>query len=213
MTPVGMVIDDQPRDVIAPQSTAVASNMLPLFRSEAQARLLAWLLLVPTREQSINSLADVAGIAQPNVLKEANRLVRAGLLAERRVGPARLVRANVESPYYEALVVLLARSLGPSTLIPQMLAPVQGIEQVVIVGPWAERYLGRPGPPAENLDVVVIGTPEPQVLHDARHELEGRLGIPVRLTALTPQEWAAGASKFVRTVKEGPFVALADTTA
>lgn len=43
--------------------------MLPIFCSEAQARILAWLLPHPDREQPIATLAAVAGTAEPNVLR------------------------------------------------------------------------------------------------------------------------------------------------
>ena len=87
--------------------------MLPIFRSEAQARILAWLLLGPDREQAIATLA-IAGVAQPNTLREVNRLLDAGLLRERRAGNTRLVAANVDSPYFLPLVQILGRSYGPA---------------------------------------------------------------------------------------------------
>lgn len=92
--------------------------MLPIFRCEAQARILAWLLPHPDREQPIATLAAVAGTAQPNVLREVNRLVQSGLLHKRRAGRARLVSANTSSSYYPALVDLLDRAYGPARAVP-----------------------------------------------------------------------------------------------
>lgn len=83
---------------------------MPNFRSEAQARILAWLLLVPDREQPIATLAPAAGVAQPNTLFEANRL-EGGLLRERRASNTRLVAANTASPYSEPQVQILGRGL------------------------------------------------------------------------------------------------------
>ena len=63
-----------------------APALLPVFRSEAQARILAALLLDPSREASIADLARLGGIRPPNALREVNRLIGAGLLKDRRGG-------------------------------------------------------------------------------------------------------------------------------
>ena len=60
---------DKVRHVYSP-----APALLPVFRSDAQARILAALLLDTSRELSIADLAGLAGIRPPNALREVNRL-------------------------------------------------------------------------------------------------------------------------------------------
>ena len=187
-----------------------APALLPIFRSEAQARVLAWLLLEPSREQPIAQLAQVAGVAQPNVLREVNRLVDAGLLTERRAGNTRLVRANTESPYFEPLVAILARSYGPASVVPQVLGDVPGVEQVVLIGSWAERYLGTPGPPPRDVDVVVVGDADRRRLRAANRELEERLGQPVQVTRVPAVEWANATTGFAQSATSKPHVVVVD---
>lgn len=184
--------------------------MLPIFRSEAQARILAWLLLNPEREQPISHLARVAGVAQPNTLREVNRLVTAGLVMDRRAGNARLVRANTTSPYFHALVAILTRAYGPATIVPEVFADLPGVERVLLIGSWAERYQGTPGEPPRDLDIVVVGTPDRRLLRAANRELEERLNQRVQVTPVTPSEWEEATSAFVRTAKERPHVVVAD---
>jgi DNA-binding MarR family transcriptional regulator len=50
---------------------------------------LAWLYLHPGREYTATELATRFGIALTTVLREANRLVEAGLIRDRTVGRAR----------------------------------------------------------------------------------------------------------------------------
>lgn len=180
--------------------------MLPIFRSEAQARILAWLLLAPEREQPIASLAPVAGVAQPNTLREVNRLVQSGLLRERRAGNTRLVAANRASPFYEPLVQILGRAYGPAHAIPEELADVPGIDRAVIVGSWAQRFHGEPGPPPRDVDVVVVGTPDRRALRRANARLEDTLGVPVQLTVVPPEEWEEQTSGFVQDVRSRPHL-------
>ena len=121
--------------------------LLPIFRSDAQARILAALLLDPSREASIADLAGIGGIRPPNALREVNRLIGAGLLKDRRVGRTRLVSADVASPYHQPLVQILSRSFGPVLVIGDELAVVPGIEQALIFGSWAARFPRRPVSP------------------------------------------------------------------
>ncbi len=188
--------------------TTSPAVMLPIFRSEAQARILAWLLPHPDREQPIATLVPIAGTAQPNVLREVNRLLQSGLLNERRAGRARLVSANTNSPFYAPLVELLDRAYGPAELIPTALATVPGIEQVVIVGSWAHRYHGEQGPPPRDLDIVVVGTPDRRALRRANATLEDTLGLPVQIIVVTPQEWDTAPSGFLQEVQHRPHLTV-----
>jgi predicted nucleotidyltransferase len=185
---------------------------MPIFRSDAQARILAWLLLAPEREQPIASLVPIAGVAQPNILREVNRLVEAGLLRERRAGHTRLVAANTSSPYYQPLVQILGRAYGPAQAVPEELTDVPGIDRAVIVGSWAQRFHGEPGPPPNDVDVVVVGAPDRRALRRANARLEERLGVPVQITVVTPEEWDEKSSVFLADVQQRPHLTVLDST-
>ncbi|MEV8374850.1 winged helix-turn-helix domain-containing protein [Kribbella sp. NPDC056861] len=185
---------------------------MPIFRSEAQARILAWLLLVPDREQPISTLAPVAGVAQPNTLREVNRLVEGGLLRERRAGNTRLVAANTSSPYFEPLVQILGRAYGPGVAVPQVLAEVPGIERAIIIGSWARRFQGEAGPPPNDVDVIVVGSPSPRALRRANAQLEEQLGVPVQLIIVTAEDWAEQPTGFLQTVHSSPHLTVLDNT-
>ncbi|MDX6253524.1 MAG: hypothetical protein QOF10_6884 [Kribbellaceae bacterium] len=185
---------------------------MPIFRSDAQGRILAWLLLSPEREQPIATLVPVAGVAQPNVLREVNRLVEAGLLRERRAGNTRLVAANTTSPYYEPLVQILGRAYGPASVVPEELGSVGGVERAVIIGSWAQRFQGEPGPPPNDVDVVVVGRPNGRSLRRANAQLEERLGVPVQITVVTPEEWDKPTSRFLQEVQHRPHLTVLNST-
>jgi len=70
------------------------SLLAPVLRSETQARLLAAVLLHPDREASIADLARETGSDPGNLHAEVERLVQAGILADRRAGRTRLLRAG-----------------------------------------------------------------------------------------------------------------------
>jgi predicted nucleotidyltransferase len=181
---------------------------MPIFRSEAQARILAWLLLDPDREQTIASLVPVAGVAQPNTLREVNQLIRGGLLRERRAGNARLVSADTSSPYFQPLVQILGRAFGPAQMVPEELADIEGIDKALIVGSWARRFHGEKGPPPVDVDVVVVGSPDRRALRRANARLEERLGTPVQITVVSGDEWEHADSGFLRDVQGRPYLSV-----
>lgn len=174
---------------------------MPIFRTEAQARILAWLLLDTTREQPIATLTDIAGVTQPSVLREVNQLVLSGLLVERRAGNTRLVRANVDSPYFDPLVSILLRSFGPVDVVPDELGDIEGISEAHIVGSWARRFHGDAGPPPADLDVIVVGHPDRRAVRRAASALERRLQLPVQITVVGDHEWSAAESAFLQHVQ------------
>jgi predicted nucleotidyltransferase len=181
---------------------------VPFLRSDAQARILAELLLDPEREATITELGVVAGIAQPNAGREVDRLVQAGLLRERRVGRARLVSADPTSPYLEPLAQILARSYGPVRVIGDALAGVPGVVSAVIFGSYAARYQGEPGGQPRDVDVLVVGEPPGRDLRRADARIEEQLGVPVQIAVVTESAWAESGSGFLREVRSRPTIPL-----
>jgi predicted nucleotidyltransferase len=187
-----------------------ASALLPIFKTEAQARILAWLLLDPEREQPIAHLDAVSRVSQPSTLREVNRLVQSGLLTERRAGNTRLVRAAVDSPFYAPLVTILMRTYGPASVVTEELSNVAGIERVILIGSWAARFLGEEGPPPRDVDVLVVGKPDGRALRAVNRVLEERLAQPVHITTVPASEWESRATGFLTDVLQRPHVVVDD---
>jgi DNA-binding transcriptional ArsR family regulator len=184
--------------------------LLPIFRSEVQVKILSWLLLHPEREESITSLAERLEVPWATVQRELGRLIGAGVLAERILGRARLLSANTESPYYHALSQIIGYAFGPAVLVAEAFDGVPGITKVMIIGSWAERYLGTPGPPPRDVDVVVVGDPARRLVRRLNEELEARLGRPVQITVTPTAEWREAKTGFVREVLARPYMVVVD---
>lgn len=185
-----------------------ASPLLPVFRSRLQGDLLARVLPDPDAEHSLTELAERIGASVATVQREVARLEQAGIVVSRRVGRTRLVSANPRSPVYEPLTRLVVVSFGPALVIAEELADLSGIEQAYLFGSWAARYDGQPGPAPADVDLLIIGSPERDAVHDAALRAEERLGIPVNATMRSSQAWHAAEEGFIRTVQGGPVVPL-----
>ncbi len=76
---------------------------------------------------------------------EAERLVHAGLLTDRRLGRSRLLQANTSARITRPLTELLMATYGPQLVVADEFADVPGAKQVVLYGSWARRYRGELG--------------------------------------------------------------------
>lgn len=185
-----------------------ASPLLPLLRSRVQGDLLALLYLNPDEEFSVTDAAARIGASVKSVHHEVARLVESGLLVDRRVGTSRLVRAAQDSVLTKPLTDLLAVTYGPRPVITRLLSGVEGILAGFIYGSWAARYLGDPGPPPGDIDVLVVGDADPDDLDDLAREAESVLGREVNIRRVRPETWSAQHDPFVVTVRSRPLLDL-----
>jgi len=143
-----------------------APALMPIFRSQHQAALLAWLLLHPENEYTLTELAKKLDVPLTTLQREAQRLVVAGLLQDRNVGRSRLLRANPSNRAAVPLTQLLEVTFGPETVIGEEFNFTKA-EHVLIFGSWADRYRGTPGPPPHDVDVLVVGDLDRADVYDA----------------------------------------------
>jgi hypothetical protein len=87
---------------------------------------------------------------------------------------------------------------------------VPGLDAASIFGSWAARYHGQPGPPPNDLDVLVIGQPSRTQLDEAADRAERRLDIPLNPTVRSRSGWNASADPLVRQIKSSPVVWVLD---
>jgi predicted nucleotidyltransferase len=189
-----------------------APPLLPILRSQLQGELLAAVLLTD-REHSVSELATMLRAPVPTVAREVARLVGAGLFASRRVGTARLVSAGRTSPLAGPLTELIARSFGPAAVLAREFTSVADVDRIEIFGSWAARFRGEPGPPPGDVDVLVVGSPDPDDVHDATDRAEQALGREVNVVVVERDRWKTSKDAFLKHTRSAPRVAVlaADT--
>ena len=188
-----------------PGMRSEAPALMPIFRSQHQAALLAWLLLHPEHEYTLTDLAKKLDVPLTTLQREAQRLVAAGILQDRTLGRARLLRANMSNRSAAPLTQLLAVTFGPETVIGEEF-DLTNAARVLIYGSWAERYHGTPGPAPNDVDVLVVGNLERADVYDAADRAQARLGMQVNPVMRTPEQWANDADSLVLQIKASPTV-------
>jgi len=188
-----------------------APLLLPLFRSRGQARLLARVFLHPDERLSLNQLARELGIDAATVQREADRLEEAGILTSERVGRARLVRPNENSPFHAELAALVFKAFGPVPVLRDRLKGLAGVEEAFIYGSWASRYAGERGEPPGDIDLLILGKPDRRELARLCREASEELGFEVSPTVLSPEDWESDATGFIRSIKAQPLISLSES--
>lgn len=177
---------------------------LPLFRSDTQAALLSALFL-SKEGLSTQDLSARLGIPYSTIHREISRLLKSGLVTEERVGNYRFFAPNRVSPFYPPLHDLLEVLSGPIPLLRKELALIPGIEWVALFGSWAQRLLGKAGNAPQDVDVLVVGSPDVRQVNRACSAVSKNLGWEVNPVILTPREWVEE-TPFLRQVRRGGLV-------
>ena len=181
-------------------------NATPLFRTEAQFRLLGELFTNPELEVTVGELGHRVELPQATVSREVARLADAGLLRVRREGNRTLVTAKMDASIAPDLRSLLGKLYGPPAVIRAALGSMHGVTKAVIFGSWAARWKGTPGPPPRDVDLLVIGDVDYGQVWSMAAEVSRRLGIDVNPTIRARNEWENDTSGFAQEVKTGPLV-------
>jgi len=94
------------------------------------------------------------------------------------VGRTKLVQADREAPFYLPLRDLVVIVLGPAQVLGEELAGLDGVSAAAIFGSWAARALGEAGSSPVDIDLLVIGRPDRDDLHE--HAAPALLGVCYR---------------------------------
>jgi predicted nucleotidyltransferase len=127
-----------------------------------------------------------------------------------RFQTARVVRPNTEHWLFPELRALLLKAYGPVEIVRSLLADEPGVSCAYLFGSWAARYEGQWGEPPEDIDVLVVGEVPLRRAEELEAEAEVKIGQPVQLTVVPPEEWRIGTTGFVRTVRQRPLVPILD---
>lgn len=182
-----------------------APPVFPIFRSRTTTAVLA-LTYVGDGEYSVADLARAAQTDTGTMAREVSRLEMAAVVRSRRVGRTKLVTANRNAPFYRPLRELATIVLGPAQVLGAELAGLQGVDGAAIFGSWAARVSGEPGPSPVDIDLLVVGRPDRDDLHDAVGRAHERLGREVHVVVVSPRQWESGNDAFLAELHTRPLV-------
>jgi predicted nucleotidyltransferase len=153
---------------------------------------------------SLSELAKRTGNSMGGVHKDVERLETSGLVISTTSGRSRLVEPDRSSPVYSELRGLLTKSMGPEPLLREALTAIDDIHEAFIFGSWADPDQMAP----HDIDLMVIGDPDPGQVYDAVSAVEAEVGRPINVVLRSEDEWAGTDGAFERAVRSRPRIRL-----
>jgi DNA-binding transcriptional ArsR family regulator len=185
-----------------------APALFPVFRSTAQAEILAATLLHPDREQTVTDMSRQLEIPLATVSDEVARLVDARILTARKVGRSNLLRANPDNRLVSPLTEIVLATMGPHLVVREAFAGMRGVSRLLIYGSWAARYHGQSGPPPNDLDLLVVGKPDRASVYEAADATEQRTGLTVNPVIASVKRWNDDSDPLITQIKSSPRVEI-----
>ena len=123
-------------------------------------------------------------------------------------GTEELVGASASSASAASSGASFPSEVSPSAaLLAEEFARIDGIEAAFLYGSFAARMRGIEGTAPNDVDVMVIGSPEPDSVYGACDRVEELVHRPVNPTILSPEE-AQEDSGFLDQVRNSPIVPI-----
>ena len=94
--------------------------------------------------------------------------------------------------------------MGPEPLLREALDAIDGIDEAFIFGSWADPEQMAP----RDIDLMVIGDPDPGQVYGAVSAVEAEVGRPVNVVLRSEHEWAGTDGAFERAVRSRPRIQL-----
>lgn len=185
----------------------VNKSVLSVFRSDSLLAVMN-VVLAATKPVSTREVIDTTGLSQPLVHRELRRLADAGLVTETRVGRSALFEPDESNPAVPHLRALTAIALGPQTMLAEALRGIGGIQRALIFGSFAARASGVAGGNPDDIDLLIVGTPDRRQVYDAIDGVDEAVRRQVNVTFLSAERWQSNSEELVHRVKAGPILEL-----
>lgn len=145
-----------------------------------------------------NEIVRLARSGSGAVNRELKKLAAAGLVTETRRGNQVQYQANPDSPVFEELRGLIAKTSGVADHVRQALAPVAGQIRLAFIHGSVAR--GAEGPDSDVDLLVISDTLLLGDLYSALAEAEAAIGRPVNPSVYSLSEWRT------RIDEDNPFI-------
>lgn len=161
--------------------------------SRAQQPILACLFGRPDQWFHIQELIRLTNLGSASVQRELNRLEKGGLIETRRIAQLKQVRANVGSPIFDELRLIILKTFGFVEILREALSPVASEVKLAFVYGSVAQGSDRA---SSDVDVMLISeTLSYGQVVAALETAEKQLGRPIQITQYTSEEFLQRKSK------------------
>lgn len=157
--------------------------MIPL-RSNLRKALLTHYLVNRSASHYVRELATLLGVDPTNLSRELNRLEEEGLFRSEARGNQKYYTLNKAYPLLKEVFTILRRTIGIVPTVSEALKKIPGIQAAYLYGSFAKGEEDA----SSDIDILIIGKPEPTELANVAGRLEKLLNREVNYTVIAEQE-------------------------
>jgi predicted nucleotidyltransferase len=157
------------------------------LRSKLRRDLLTYCFTNPDASHHLRELARILDADPANLSRELASLQRQGLFVSQTQGRQKYFQLDRGYPLFHEYRRIVRKTLGVAHAIREALAPLSGIREAYLYGSFARGQADA----SSDIDLLLIGRPDPTELETTIARLERRLGREINYTLLSPKEFKA----------------------
>ncbi|MDI6716700.1 MAG: nucleotidyltransferase domain-containing protein [Actinomycetota bacterium] len=162
-----------------------------LITSKTRVKILTLFLTHPDERFYFKNLINRLDVPPTGLQSELKKFERIGLLLSKREGNIKFYWVNKNFPIYEELKSIILKTVGLADALREKLSEVGHIDFAFIYGSVAKNLEDA----RSDIDLMVIGDPDLDVLNDVVSAAEKVLRRDVNYTVFTPKEWKERVAK------------------
>lgn len=191
-------------------STSTTDKIAQSLFGQTRRAVLALLFGRPDESFYLREIARATGAGTGPVQRELAQLVEAGLIRRTPRGNQVYFGADPESPVFDELRGLIAKTAGIADVLRPALADLERKDKIAAAFVYGSVATGRQKA-GSDVDLLVLGSAKLSELLPVLRPVQERLGREINPTIYRPGEFAAKVKKrehFVSRVLEGPKIML-----
>jgi len=174
-------------------------------RSAIRRRILATVVLDPEVRLHLREIARRVGTSAGTARRELQRLEEAGVVERTQEGRQVYYSVPADSVIYRSMAEILRQTAGAQDILRRLLVDLPGVKSAVIFGSYAAGMTSV----RSDVDVMIVGSPDRDVLTDRLEQAGREIGRPVNevvYTAAELEERRARGDVFIRSIDEGRVI-------
>ncbi len=161
--------------------------LAPLFLTTSRVRrdLLTLFFTNLSQRYYLRELQRLLGYSAGNIRRELLRLKQHDLLTTQHVGNLLYYTVNAAHLLFKELKSIVTKTTGVEGILKSTLATIDGIAIAFLYGSFA----ARKDTGSSDIDLMIIGSPNPSVLHEALARVEQKLQREINPTIYSVDEY------------------------
>lgn len=181
-------------------------DIFKITKSKTREKLLQLYFSNPNKKYYLRELERIIGLPVGNIRRELLALEKTGLFQKEKQGKEVYYFLNKKAALFNDYKSIIFKTIGAEGSLRKELKKIKGIKKAFIFGSFAKNKESS----ASDIDLMVIGSADEDVLISAVSKLESKIGREINYQLFDEKEWAekSKTDSFLKTVNSSPKIKL-----